>query len=1060
MAVSTNFEQLREIFNAAVEGHPPGEWEAYLDEACGDDAELRRQAALLLKAHEAGGSLSTSAPDTTTSTEPAHGAPGVEVDEGVGTVIGPYKLLQSIGEGGMGTVFMAEQMHPVRRRVALKLIRSGHDSRRVVARFEAERQALALMDHPNIARVFDAGTTDTGRPYFVMELVKGIPITRYCDEHQLTIRQRLELFVPVCQAVQHAHQKGIIHRDLKPSNILIAPYDGVPVPKVIDFGVAKAAGPRLTEQTLFTEFGAIVGTPDYMSPEQAELNQLDIDTRSDVYSLGVLLYELLTGSTPLTRRRLEQAALLEVLRRVREEEPPRPSVRLGTTEELPSIAASRGVEPRRIGMLVRGELDWIVMKALEKDRRRRYETASGFAADVRRHLDDEPVQACPPSAGYRLKKLARRHRAALATAAIVVAALVAGTAVSAWQAVRAIESERRAEAAQATAEQRSSLARRAVDEMYTKVAQDWLGSKGDLTELQREFLEKALAFYEEFAREQADDPEAQFEAARAAGRVGDIRSSLGLSAKAIESYRQAADACRRLAVAFPERPEYRQYLALYLRHIGLVHLETGRARDAESAYRESLALMEPLVEAPGAPQDRADLAHVLGQFGGLLSETGRAEEGVMASLRGIALLSDLVTESPEEAGYQYDLAQAENNLAGIYLDVLDRKMDAESLYRHSLETFQRLADARPADPRRRYELARAHHNLAGYFKMSSQPAEAVAEYQRALPIEDALAKEFTDRPSYLLLLAASLQRLGENLATLERFDEAERNLRRSREILERLVAESPDVIDYHSRLAFGLSELGQVLIIRGRDHEAREMFERSYDILKKFGIAYPSLNDQRHSLASLCYLAAVNYATFANPDDRDAVRACELARESVELEPGEPGFWKGLALAEYRAGNLDAALEAETRALELRKSDGYSYDWLLLGLIHLEHGDRDQARSWALRLLRGVAPGALTGGEPDYVRLAREGEPRLRASFPPTRRASAPSWNTRWKRPAATEGRTIRPPARSRCGSPTSSPRSAVTKRPKISSRSHAGSIPPETRPARLALTPGTRAPY
>src|SRR3954447_13719446 len=355
---------------------------AYLEATCVGDPELLRRVRELLSCHEGTqGPLDAPPPGLgcTVDMPPSSEQPG--------SVIGPYKLLQQIGEGGMGTVYMAEQAQPVRRTVALKLIKHGMDSRQVLARFGAERQALALMDHPNIAKILDAGTTADGRPYFVMELVKGIPITRFCDERRLTTRERLDLAIPVCQAVQHAHQKGIIHRDLKPSNILIAPYDGKPVPKVIDFGVAKAAGPRLTERTLFTEFGAVVGTPEYMSPEQAELNQLDVDTRSDVYSLGVLLYELLTGSTPLERKRLERAAVLEVLRRIREEEPPRPSTRLSTIEELPGIAASRGGEPRKLSGLVRGELDWIVMRALEKDRARRYETASGFAADVRRYLD-------------------------------------------------------------------------------------------------------------------------------------------------------------------------------------------------------------------------------------------------------------------------------------------------------------------------------------------------------------------------------------------------------------------------------------------------------------------------------------------------------------------------------------------------------------------------------------------------------------------------------------------------------------------------------------------------
>jgi serine/threonine protein kinase/Tfp pilus assembly protein PilF len=339
-------------------------------------------------------------------------------------VIGSYKLIEQIGEGGMGRVWMAQQIEPVKRLVAVKLIKAGMDSRQVIARFEAERQALALMDHPNIARVLDGGTTAGGRPYFVMDLVKGMPITRYCDEHHLTPRQRLELLIPVCQAVQHAHQKGIIHRDLKPSNVLVALFDGKPVPKVIDFGVAKAAGLQLTEKTLVTGFGAIVGTLEYMSPEQAEVNQLDVDTRSDIYSLGVLLYELLTGSLPFSRNELTQGGMLEMLRVIREQEPTKPSTKLSTAAGLATLAANRGTEPAKLTKLVRGELDWIVMKALEKDRNRRYQTANGFAMDVGRYLADEPVQACPPSAGYRLRKFARRHKRELAMAALVLFFLV------------------------------------------------------------------------------------------------------------------------------------------------------------------------------------------------------------------------------------------------------------------------------------------------------------------------------------------------------------------------------------------------------------------------------------------------------------------------------------------------------------------------------------------------------------------------------------------------------------------------------------------------------------
>src|SRR5262245_12798697 len=423
-------EQARSLFFAALE-RTPERWPVFLDEACGGNAPLRARVEQLLHAHEAMGSIDGSAADT-----PAAGT-NEPLTEGPGTVIGPYQLLQAIGEGGFGAVYLAEQQQPVRRRVALKVLKPGMDSRRVLARFEAERQALALMDHPHIAKVHDAGTTPSGRPFFVMELVPGVPITTYCDDHRLTPRQRLELFVPVCQAVQHAHQKGIIHRDLKPSNVLVARYDERPVVKVIDFGIAKATGQPLTERTPHTGLGSVVGTLEYMSPEQAGLNPLDVDTRSDIYSLGVLLYELLTGSLPVSRKQRERAGVLDMLRLIREQDPARPSTRLSTADELPTLAANRGTEPAKLTRLVRGELDWIVMKALEKDRNRRYETASAFALDVQRYLNDEHVLACPPSLGYRLRKLVRRHQGPVLAAALVVLALVGGMIGTTWGMLRA-----------------------------------------------------------------------------------------------------------------------------------------------------------------------------------------------------------------------------------------------------------------------------------------------------------------------------------------------------------------------------------------------------------------------------------------------------------------------------------------------------------------------------------------------------------------------------------------------------------------------------------------------
>jgi WD40 repeat protein/serine/threonine protein kinase/predicted Zn-dependent protease len=474
------------LFHQALQ-KPTAERAAFLAQACAGDVALRRRLEILLEAHDNPDSrLAPNSPAfVPTIVQPA-------IVEAPGTVIGHYKLLEQIGEGGFGIVFMAEQLHPVRRKVAFKILKPGMDTRQVIARFEAERQALALMDHPHIAKVFDGGATDSGRPYFVMELVKGVPITEYCDANQLTPRERLELFVSICHAVQHAHQKGIIHRDIKPSNVLVTKHDGIPVVKVIDFGVAKALGQQLTDKTVFTNFAQMIGTPLYMSPEQAELSGLDIDTRTDIYSLGVLLYELLTGTTPFDKERLKSAAFDEIRRIIREDEPPKPSTRLselsrvGSAHQsrgsahsgnatgahsppygssLASIAALRKMEPRKLSQLVRGDLDWIVMKALEKDRNRRYETANGFALDIQRYLADEPVAACPPSAVYRFRKFARRNKELLTTMTALGILLVAATIGAVFAAVQSGRLAEREQELRNAAEQRADAETKARKEL-------------------------------------------------------------------------------------------------------------------------------------------------------------------------------------------------------------------------------------------------------------------------------------------------------------------------------------------------------------------------------------------------------------------------------------------------------------------------------------------------------------------------------------------------------------------------------------------------------------------
>jgi serine/threonine protein kinase len=463
---------LMTLFAEALEQADAAARTEYLDRACGGDAALRGRVEALLSAHAGAGRFLEPAA-TALSEDPTHLAPdataafapepqpptdlltgayhpgasaeappdGLVAVAAPRTVIaGRYTLVEIIGQGGMGSVYRAEQTEPVKRPVALKLIKGGSDSKAVLARFDAERQALALMDHPNIARVYDGGTTAHGQPFFVMELVQGVPLTAFCDQKRLSVRARLDLFVQMCQAVQHAHQKGIIHRDLKPGNVLVTEVDGRPTPKVIDFGVAKATEVRLTDLS-YADTGAIVGTPAYMSPEQADPSAMDIDTRTDVYALGVMLYELLVGSPPIDARQFKRGAVLEMLRMVREVDPPRPSTKLSAAADLPNIAANRNIEPARLTRSLRGELDWVVMKALEKDRTRRYDTANGLARDLQRYLADEVVEARPPSRGYRLKKFVRRHKGQVIAASLVFFALLAGMAGTTWGLFAAREQE-------------------------------------------------------------------------------------------------------------------------------------------------------------------------------------------------------------------------------------------------------------------------------------------------------------------------------------------------------------------------------------------------------------------------------------------------------------------------------------------------------------------------------------------------------------------------------------------------------------------------------------------
>jgi len=585
------------IFGEALRLSVPAEREAYLDRVCTGNQALRQELGALLSAHTQAGDFlhqtrRLSASDSLT--------------EHVGSRIGRYKLLEQIGEGGFGVVWMAEQIEPVQRKVALKIIKAGMDTKEVIARFEAERQALALMDHPGIANILDAGATDAGRPYFVMELVNGIPITDYCDRKKLQTAERLQLFTKVCHAVQHAHQKGIIHRDLKPTNVLVTLHDGEPVPKVIDFGVVKALGQKLTEKTLFTGFQQMIGTPAYMSPEQAELSGLDVDTRSDIYSLGVLLYELLTGTTPFDKETLAKAAFDEMRRMIRETEPPKPSTRLRTLgEKSAEVAWHRRTEPAALSRLVRGDLDWIVMKCLEKDRRRRYETPDALVGDLARHLRNQPVVAHPPGAAYLLFKFMRRHKAALATAGALVALLAAGVVVSTWQAVRATRAEHvqsflRAQAEQARAneaklrQQAEADEKKALDEaqkrqQVARFLQDMLQGVGPSvalgrdTTMLREIVDRTARRVEKDLGAQPG-VEADLDA-----MLGRVYCDLGEYTNAAAMHRRALEVRKRLLGS--EHPD----VATSLNDLGEVLYGQGRWADAEAMHRAALAMRRKLL---------------------------------------------------------------------------------------------------------------------------------------------------------------------------------------------------------------------------------------------------------------------------------------------------------------------------------------------------------------------------------------------------------------------------------------------------------------------------------
>ncbi len=847
----------RELFMHAVGKLPPEQWDAYIAEASGGNVELERQLRQMLQVHaEAGSFLERPAelPAATGDGETVSVDRCPENRASPGTVLGRYKLLEEIGEGGMGTVWMAEQTEPVKRKVAIKLIKPGMDSKQVLARFEAERQALALMDHPNIAKVHDAGVTSDGRPFFVMELVKGVPITEYCDDRHLTPRQRLGLFVPVCHAIQHAHQKGIIHRDIKPSNILVALYDDRPVPKVIDFGVAKATGQQLTEATLHTGFGAIVGTLEYMSPEQAEVNQLDIDTRSDIYSLGVLLYELLAGSTPFTKKDLEQAGMLEMLRVIREDEPSKPSTKLSSSDALPTLSANRGTEPAKLTKLVRGELDWIVMKALEKDRSRRYETANGFAMDVQRYLADEAVLACPPSAGYRLKKFVRRNKAPALAAAIVLLTLIGGIVGTTIGLVHAREA-RHAEAQRAEGERLAKeqaeanfvMANEAVEKYLGTVTNDRGLKRADFHRLRKKLLESAIPFFQKLTAQKSDDPEVEARRGRAYDRLGVVREAMGETEAALQDFEATRAIFSRLSADFPTVPEYRHDLAMSLRNIGVPLADLGKREKAEAAYHQAQEICEKLAaDFPEEPKYRHSLAKNHNTLSILLADLGRHEEAERLWRQAVAIEEKLVADFPTSRAYRNALAESLSNLASS-LTERGTSREAEAAYRRALDSQAKLAAEVPANPDYRESLAESQDHLGGLLAHRGKRKEAERLFRRAVADRDKLVKDFPTVPQYRHDLGQTLH----NLASLvdddrARLEEAEQLYRRAVANEEKLTADFPTVPAYRRTLAAHFNNLGLVLMKQGKRSESEAAYLRALDSLEKLAKDFPAV--PRHSV--------------------------------------------------------------------------------------------------------------------------------------------------------------------------------------------------------------------
>ncbi len=863
----------REIFLAAAEMSAV-ERPAYLDHACGTDIDLRQRVNALLQAHDNQAGATGDFPPP---------QPASPIDGGIaGEHIGPYKLLQKLGDGGMGSVWLAEQSEPVRRRVALKVIKAGMDSALVVARFEAERQALALMDHPNIAKILDAGTTPAGKPYFVMELVKGIPITKYCDQEHLTPTERLELFIPVCQAVQHAHQKGIIHRDLKPSNIIVGLYDGRPVSKVIDFGVAKATGQRLTDRTVFTEIGNIIGTLEYMAPEQAELNNLDIDSRADVYSLGVILYELLAGEPPFASSQLRGAAFTEMLRIIREVEPSKPSTKLSSSNQLPSIAANRKLEPKRLAKIVHGELDWVVMKCLEKQRDRRYATANGLARDIQRYLADESVEARPPTAGYRMMKVWRRNKGAIIAAGLVVFALLvgmAGTSWGMWRATQSAEGERQAKQDAITAKVRAEE-REAETAAVLKFVEDRIFVAARPQDMGRE-VKLIEAVTQSLPQVESGFSNQPLIEARLRKTLGTSFWYLGEPQTAAEQFRRANHLyTAKLGADHPDALGSTMGVANCFYDLGR-HVEALKLRE------ETLANQRAKLGA-----DHADTLTSLNNLANSYHALGRHAEAV-------SLFEEALSLRKAKLGADHpDTLSSMNNLAVGYGD-LGRQAEATKLHEHTLAL-------------RKVKLGADHpdtlwsmNNLAKSFYDQGRRPEATKLFEDALTFRK--TKLGTEHPDTL----SSMNNLAVCYGDLGRHDDA---VKLNEQVLAmrkaKLGANHPDTLWSMNNLANKYHDVG-------RAAEALKLHEEGLALRKtKLGTEHPDTLTSMNNVAWLYSVAGRHAEAISLHEQTLALRTAKLGAD----HPDTLWSMSNLAASYWAVGRHAETLRLRESILTIRNA--------------------------------------------------------------------------------------------------------------------------------------------